>query len=332
MNGADWVRLYTDFFDNPKIRQIKKRPQKDGDTIITIWVNLICLAGKQNRCGVFMLTDTIPYTDEMLANEIERPYETEFAPAMAVLRQYEMIIDIDGVPAIKNWGVYQQQLDTLDKQREQNRVRVQRYRDKQKEIRNNNKAVTHYNTVTTRITTRTCNGDVTHTELELEKDKEIDIEKDIYLNKKTDNYEEANNKQVVDEKSFYLNNRANGVEEQKSTTTTTLDSLDKDLDTFCRKFGIGIDNYGPRLAQMDFKALTERFEESEWLKANVTSFKKICDIYPRIISGYYKDYNRKPKGSREFDILQRMLKEAEEEEEREKQEKGESDNGPQESS
>lgn len=169
-------------------------------------------------------------------------------------------------------------------------------------------------------------------EKDKEKDKEIDIEKDIYLNKKTDNYEEANNKQVVDEKSFYLNNRANGVEEQKSTTTTTLDSLDKDLDTFCKKFGIGIDNYGPRLAQMDFKALTERFEESEWLKANVTSFKKICDIYPRIISGYYKDYNRKPKGSREFDILQRMLKEAEEEEEREKQEKGESDNGPQESS
>lgn len=169
-------------------------------------------------------------------------------------------------------------------------------------------------------------------EKDKEKDKEIDIEKDIYLNKKTDNYEEANNKQVVDEKSFYLNNRANEVEEQKSTTTTTLDSLDKDLDAFCKKFGIGIDNYGPRLAQMDFKALTERFEESEWLKANVTSFKKICDIYPRIISGYYKDYNRKPKGSREYDILQRMLKEAEEEEEREKQEKGESDNGPQESS
>lgn len=330
MNGADWVRLYTDFFDNPKIRQIKKRPQKDGDTIITIWVNLICLAGKQNRCGVFMLTDTIPYTDEMLANEIERPYETEFAPAMAVLRQYEMIIDIDGVPAIKNWGVYQQQLDTLDKQREQNRVRVQRYRDKQKEIRNNNKAVTHYNTVTTRITTRTCNGDVTHTELELEKDKEL--EKDIYLNKKTDNYEETNDKQVVDEKGFYLNNRADEHEEQKSTTTTTLDSLDKNLDAFCSRFGIMIDNYNYRISEMDFKALTERFEESDWLKRNVTSFKKICDIYPRIISGYYKNYDRKPKGNREFDILQRMLKEAEEEEEREKQQKGGTDNEPQESS
>lgn len=330
MNGADWVRLYTDFFDNPKIRQIKKRPQKDGDTIITIWVNLICLAGKQNRCGVFMLTDTIPYTDEMLANEIERPYETEFAPAMAVLRQYEMIIDIDGVPAIKNWGVYQQQLDTLEKQREQNRVRVQRYRDKQKEIRNNNKTVTHYDTVTTRITTRTCNGDVTHTELELEKDKEL--EKDIYLNKKTDNYEETNNKQVVDEKGFYLNNRADEHEEQKSTTTTTLDSLDKNLDAFCSRFGIMIDNYNYRISEMDFKALTERFEESDWLKRNVTSFKKICDIYPRIISGYYKDYDRKPKGNREFDILQRMLKEAEEEEEREKQQKGGTDNEPQESS
>lgn len=166
---------------------------------------------------------------------------------------------------------------------------------------------------------------------EKDKEKDKDIEKDIYLNKKSDNYEKTNNKQVVDEKGFYLNNRAATDEEQKSTTTTTLDSLDKDLDTFCSRFGIGIDNYGPRLAEMDFKALTERFEESEWLKANVTSFKKICDIYPRIISGYYKDYNRKPKGNREYEILQRMLKEAEEEEEREKQEKGGTDNEPEES-
>lgn len=166
---------------------------------------------------------------------------------------------------------------------------------------------------------------------EKDKEKDKDIEKDIYLNKKSDNYKETNNKQVVDEKGFYLNNRAEIGEEQNSTTTTTLDSLDKDLDTFCKKFGIGIDNYGPRLAEMDFKALTERFEESEWLKANVTSFKKICDIYPRIISGYYKDYNRKPKGNREYEILQRMLREAEEEEEREKQEKGGTDNEPEES-
>lgn len=169
-------------------------------------------------------------------------------------------------------------------------------------------------------------------EKDKEKDKEIDIEKDIYLNKKTDNYEEANNKQVVDEKDFYLNNSECESEEQKTTTTTNIHNLNKELQEFLHKFGIGLDNYNYRISEMDFKTLTEKFEESEWLKANVTSFKKICDIYPRIISGYYKDYNRKPKGSREFDILQRMLKEAEEEEEREKQEKGESDNGPQESS
>ena len=104
-----------------------------------------------------------------------------------------------------------------------------------------------------------------------------------------------------------------------------------DLDTFCSRFGVLLDDYNYRISEMDFKALTERFEESEWLKANVTSFKKICDIYPRIISGYYKDYNRKPKGNREYEILQRMLREAEEEEEREKQEKGGTDNEPEES-
>ena len=157
MNGVDWIRLYTDFFDNPKIRQIKTR-KKDGDTIICIWINLLCLAGKQNRCGVFMLTDSIPYTDEELANEIGRS-KKEFLSAMQVLRHYEMIIDVDGVPAIKNWGVYQQQLDTLDKQREQNRLRVARYRERQKQV-SKSQTVTHYDGVTKCVS----NANVTLTE------------------------------------------------------------------------------------------------------------------------------------------------------------------------
>lgn len=300
MNGADWVRLYTDFFDNPKIRQIKKRPQKDGDTIITIWVNLICLAGKQNRCGVFMLTDTIPYTDEMLANEIERPYEEEFAPAMAVLRHYEMIIDIDGVPAIKNWGVYQQQLDTLDKQREQTRIRVQRYRNKQKEVRNKEKDVTRYNAVTTRVTKRTCNANVTPLEKELELDKEIDI----------------NNKIKEDDE---IKNIPCVCAREEKSSSSSFDSLETDLHNFLDEFGIMLDNYDATIMEMDFTLLAERFRESEWLKKNITSFKKVCEYYPKIISGYYKNYDKKPKEDKSWDFMKKMLEEAKAKEQKEEQ-------------
>lgn len=134
MKGADWIRLYTDFFDNSKIKQI--RLHKKGDMIICVWIALMCLAGKQNRCGVFMVTDAIPYSLEGLASEIGRN-PNDFKIAMENLLKYEMIINIDGVYAIKNWGVYQQQLDTLDRQREQNRERVAKYRERQKIIRNN---------------------------------------------------------------------------------------------------------------------------------------------------------------------------------------------------
>lgn len=287
MNGADWVRLYTDFFDNPKIRQISKRPQKDGDTIITIWINLICLAGKQNRCGVFMLTDTIPYTDEMLANEIGRPYEEEFKPAMAVLRRFEMIIDIDGVPAIKNWGVYQQQLDSLERQREQTRMRVQRFRERQKEVSDKKENVTRYNTVTK----RTCNANVTPTELEL--DKELDI----YTKVKVD-----------DEVKETPRTR-----EEQSSSSTDLNDLEEKITAFCKKFNIALDNYNANITEMDFDLLTEKFDESEWLKTNISSFKRVCEYYPKIISGYYKDYTKKPRDN-SYSILDKMLEEARREE------------------
>lgn len=161
------------------------------------------------------------------------------------------------------------------------------------------------------------------------KSREYEIkEKESYLN----NNRLFEIEKPVNNKGVLLKGGKYGSRTNDDNEPLSAETLKDDLETFCSRFGIMIDNYNYRISEMDFKSLTERFEESEWLKANVTSFKKICDIYPRIISGYYKDYNRKPKGSREFDILQRMLKEAEEEEEREKQEKGESDNGPQESS
>lgn len=161
------------------------------------------------------------------------------------------------------------------------------------------------------------------------KSREYEIkEKESYLN----NNSLFEIEKPVNNKGVLLKGENTEAEQTDNNEPLSAETLKDDLDTFCSRFGVLLDDYNYRISEMDFKALTERFEESEWLKVNVTSFKKICEIYPKIISGYYKNYNRKPKGSREFDILQRMLKEAEAEEEREKQEKGKKENDKEESS
>lgn len=213
MNGVDWIRLYTDFFDNPKIRQIKTL--KKGDMIICVWINLLCLAGKQNRCGVFMLTDTKPYTQEGLANEIGRNYK-DFKIAMETLINFEMVIDIDGVFAIKNWGVYQQQLDTLDKQREQSRIRMQRYRERQKNIRSNNND--SYANVTHNVTHSLPVSYAPVTQM-LRKESRVD-------------------KSIVDNRVEYISKQASNLKKEDNNTACESVFINEDYDDLLDSFGV----------------------------------------------------------------------------------------------
>lgn len=85
--------------------------------------------------------------------------------------------------------------------------------------------------------------------------------------------------------------------------------MDSDrLQFFLDKFGIYLDDYNGKITEMDFEKLTARYSESEWLRHNVKSFKRICEIYPRIISGYYAD---KKRVNGFYEWLEKRLKEAE---------------------
>ena len=70
MADIKWIKITTDIFDDEKILLIESLP--DADSIIVIWFKLLCLAGKQNNSGVFLLNDKIPYTDKMLATIFRR--------------------------------------------------------------------------------------------------------------------------------------------------------------------------------------------------------------------------------------------------------------------
>ena len=74
MANVKWIKIVTDVFDNRKIRQIELMP--DSDAILVIWFKILCLAGTINESGMLLLTRDIPYNDEMLANQFNRPINT----------------------------------------------------------------------------------------------------------------------------------------------------------------------------------------------------------------------------------------------------------------
>lgn len=130
MAEIKWIKICTDIFDDEKILLIESKPEKDS--IIVVWFKLLCLAGKQNNSGVFIVNDKIAYTDEMLATIFRRPLDT-VKNALDIFEQYGMIEIIDGTITIPNWEKHQN-LDALERYREGNRKRVAKHRDKQKKI------------------------------------------------------------------------------------------------------------------------------------------------------------------------------------------------------
>lgn len=130
MSDVKWIKITTDIFDDEKILLIESLPE--AESIIVIWFKLLCLAGKMNNSGVFMMANSIAYTDKMLAT-IFRRKEATVKLALETFQQFGMIELIDGVITIPNWGKYQN-FDKIDKNREYMRAYMQNYREKQKEI------------------------------------------------------------------------------------------------------------------------------------------------------------------------------------------------------
>lgn len=170
MADVKWIKLASDIFNNRKIRQIEALP--DGDAIVVIWIKLLCLAGNINDCGLVYFTKEIPYTEEMMATQFGRPLQT-VRVALQVFKSFGMIEIENDILHISNWDRYQN-IDGMERIREQNRIRKQRERerkrlappDEQKEI----ESVTCHVTVT--------ESHATDKDIEKEEDIEGDKEKE----------------------------------------------------------------------------------------------------------------------------------------------------------
>ena len=167
MAGVKWVKLTVDMFDNRKIKHLRKLP--DGNNIVLIWVMLLTMAGRCNSGGMIFLTENIPYTPKMLADELDFE-ENTVQLALGALEQFNMIVTDDGFFTIAGWDEYQN-IEGMEKIKEQNRIRQKKWYDKQKALPN----------VRTNVSLTQPNA----TDKDIDKDKEEDKKKNNKKEPKT---------------------------------------------------------------------------------------------------------------------------------------------------
>ncbi len=130
MADVKWIKITTDMFDNRKIKHLRKLPE--GDSIVLIWVMLLTMAGRCNSGGMIFLTENIPYTPKMLADELDFEENTVIL-ALKSLEQLNMIVTDNGFFTIAGWEEYQN-TDRLAEIREYNRIAKQKQRAREKAL------------------------------------------------------------------------------------------------------------------------------------------------------------------------------------------------------
>ena len=183
MAEVQWIKIYTNMFDiSRKIKKIERMPQ--GDTILIIWFKLLTLAGKINDGGAIYITKKFPYDMESLADELRRN-EDITQKALSTLEMFDMIECVDGFIYISSWEEYQN-IEGMEKLREQNRERkrLQRARQKQSLIDDVSRD--------SHVTVTGCHD----TEEEEEKDKEKEFHSFVHSADSEDDYVK---KKVIEE-------------------------------------------------------------------------------------------------------------------------------------
>lgn len=166
MADVKWIKISTGMFDNRKIKQIRKLPE--GDAIIVIWLQIICLAGVTNDSGLIYFSKDIPYTEEMLSVEFDRQISI-IRIALSTFEKFGMVELIDNILMVSNWQKYQS-TDRLEAIKEKDRERKKSEREQQKQL----------TTLISMEVPRNVHGlskEVPLLDIDIDKDKDKDIKK-----------------------------------------------------------------------------------------------------------------------------------------------------------
>lgn len=126
-----WFKFDADFFSDEKIKIIEGKPQ--GDTFLKIWVRFLCMAIKAQRPGFIEIMDGVPYDLAELAAVCGVAVET-MTEALKLFYRYGMVTVTEGSPIEIVHFCHWQNVEAIDRMREQGRERVAKYRAKQRKI------------------------------------------------------------------------------------------------------------------------------------------------------------------------------------------------------
>lgn len=179
MADVKWIKIAVDMFDNRKIKQIGSMPE--GDSLLLMWVQLLCLAGNVNDGGFIYLTKEIPYTDEMLATQFNKPIST-VRLALKTFEQFGMIEIINNMIFLSSWEKYQS-TDRLTAIREKDRERKRRKREAEKLLPQNSTKIPRTSMDVPRI--------------DIEGDIDIDKDKNKSISKKSPRHKHGEYQNVL---------------------------------------------------------------------------------------------------------------------------------------
>ena len=130
MGEVQWIKIYIDMFDKRKIKKVRRLPA--GNDLLLIWIMLLAMAGKCNAGGMIYITESVPFTEEDLADELDFDVNT-IRLALKAFEELDMIATTpEGFINVIGWEEHQN-VDKLAEIREQNRERKRLQRARQKQ-------------------------------------------------------------------------------------------------------------------------------------------------------------------------------------------------------
>jgi len=113
--------------NDTKIKLIRKLPE--GDSLLILWIGLLCLGMKSGRAGMLEIGEGIPFTDEALSVELDIPVNT-VRLGLKTFVSFKMIeMWGTGETFIINFEKHQE-LQRIEKAKEISRESSRKYREK----------------------------------------------------------------------------------------------------------------------------------------------------------------------------------------------------------
>lgn len=268
MAKVSWIKIETEMFNNSKIGHIRNLPE--GNNIVLIWVMLLTMAGRCNANGLIFLTENIPYNEKMLADEL-RFDESVVRLALSVLEKFGMITRDGNLLTIPGWEEHQN-IEGMDKIREQNRIRKQKQRERQRNMIEQDMS-------------RDSSRDITQQNKIKNKKEELDKEKDNNLIVSKDTIRQTDVRRVVEEWNKLQDVGIAPVTRMKSSSKRY-----KMLQTRIREYGID-----------DVIKAISKIRESDFLLGKKTDFIAKFDwfitptYFPKILDGFYDNSSKEER-------------------------------------